>query len=310
MPTADIGAIDFGEGFDAGRAGDHVGALDQAIVRPEVDPLPALVIDGQEGNIDGAGFDGIGSQARIGHDHELRRNAELLREFVDEIDGDATRASVRVLYGKERRKRRRVDDAGAELAGGNEFFHGGGLVVGPGDIGPAGEQHRCQQQRDRLEALHRGLLLMGAPVGSPQRLHRCVPAEVAFACLRRARMLPSRCMPLVRHRHPLCISGGECFHPCRDGRPADRGRSCRSPTSGRRSWRRSLAFRSPVTARAQKTAGPPWAALQRDASPCYCSALESDVFSLLKRQGENHKSVSSFPLPPKECTDGPAPQID
>jgi len=67
---------------------------------------------------------------------------------------------------------------------------------------------------------------------------------------------------------------------------------------------------SPDTARAQKTAGPPWAALQRDASPCYCSALESDVFSLLKRQGENHKSVSSFPLPPKECTDGPAPQID
>jgi len=105
-------------------------------------------------------------------------------------------------------------------------------------------------------------------------------------------------------------SGGECSHPCRDGRLADRGRSCRSRTSGRRSWRRSLAFRSPVTARAQKTAGPPWAALQRDASPCYCSALESDVFSLLKRQGENHKSVSSFPLPPKECTDGPAPQID
>ena len=26
--------------FDAGRAGDHVGALDQAIARPEVDPLP------------------------------------------------------------------------------------------------------------------------------------------------------------------------------------------------------------------------------------------------------------------------------
>lgn len=133
----DLRPIDLGEGFDPGSTGDHIGALDQAIVRAEVDALLAFVVNRHEGYIDRAGFQCVGHQARIGHDQELRSNAKLLRELTGEVDGDAARPAILILDGEEGGRRRRVNDAGSELSGGSEFFHCCCLGVGAGHVGIA-----------------------------------------------------------------------------------------------------------------------------------------------------------------------------
>ena len=93
-----------------------------------------------------AGFHGVGHQARIGRDHEIRRDAKLPRELIGEIDGHASRPAIRIPDREKDRQRRRVYDAGPKLTGGSEFFHCHSLAVGLAGKACAGEKRHGKQQ--------------------------------------------------------------------------------------------------------------------------------------------------------------------
>ena len=134
-----------------------------------------------------AGFHGVGHQARIGRDHEIRADAKLPGELVGEIDGDAARPAIRIPDREENRQRRRVNDAGPKLAGGSELFHCHSLAVGPVGKACAGEERRGKHHCARFEGLH------GRLPPLPRHASECLTGFVLRQPFMRVRRRRQRC---------------------------------------------------------------------------------------------------------------------
>jgi hypothetical protein len=125
---AHVRAIDVSERSDGRPGRDHVGALLQRIVGPEIDDLCARLVLRHEGDIPLAPRPRLGdlSGARVAND--LERHSSLAAQRVSQIDGHAARLSGTGVARRPEGGRRSANAHGdPQLSCRRELLHRRGL---------------------------------------------------------------------------------------------------------------------------------------------------------------------------------------
>jgi hypothetical protein len=124
----DARAVEIGVRPERGLLAHEAGALGEKEGRPEIDALPALLIDRHEGHVDSARLGRIRQLAGIRHDHELDRHLQLCGERFAEIHGHSVRPAIALQDHEERRGGGRKHHADPQPAGGRDLLFGSALV--------------------------------------------------------------------------------------------------------------------------------------------------------------------------------------